>query len=157
MLRLILVRHAKAAAGLADFDRPLAPRGQREARWVGETLRAEGWLPDLVLCSSALRTRQTLALSEVAAPTVFEREIYDLMDEDFVDCVRRRGGAAARLALVGHNSAINTTAQLLASEAVEFGGYPPAAIAVLDFAIDDWSALARRTGALVAFRAPPRD
>lgn len=159
MLRLILIRHAKSAWGdpdLADFDRPLAPRGRRAAVWIGETLRSEGWLPDAVLCSPAARTRETLAISGIDAPTRFDRDIYDSMGSDFVDVIRAKGGSARTLALVGHNSAMETTALLLAEDDIDLGGYPTGAIAVMDFEIEGWSALEEGTGRIVAFRRPPK-
>ena len=160
MRRLILIRHAKSAwdgPNLSDHDRPLAPRGRRGAAWIGETLRAQGWVPDAVLCSTAMRTRQTLELAEIAAPVTFDREIYDLRDEDFVDLIRRKGGTVPMLALVGHNTAMERTALLLAEDDADFGGYPTGAIAVIDFAIDDWSDLREGSGRVEAFRRPPRE
>jgi phosphohistidine phosphatase len=159
MRRLILIRHAKSdwnSPDLEDFHRPLAPRGRKAARWIGDTLRDEGWLPDLILCSSAARTRETLALSGMSAPTQFVRDIYDLMDEDFVDLIRTQGGAAATLALIGHNSATDTTARSLCSDRMDFGGFPTGAIVVLDFQAADWRDIAEGTGQLVAFCRPPR-
>lgn len=159
MLRLVLIRHAKSAwdePGLADFDRPLAPRGRRAAKWIGETLRKEGWVPGRVLCSAAARTRETVALAEIAQEAIYDREIYDLMSADFIDVIRRRGGATKVLALVGHNTGMETTAILLAADNADFGGYPTGAIAVLDFDIRDWSELREGSGRLAAFCRPPK-
>lgn len=159
MPRLILIRHAKSAWNapeLGDFARPLAARGRMEARWIGETMRKEGWTPDLVLCSPAMRTRETLSLSGITAPAQFLQEIYDLMGEDFVDLIRTNGGAARSLALVGHNNAIDATALALCSGRMDFGGFPTGAVVVLDFAAPDWAGLSEATGQLVAFCRPPR-
>ena len=160
MRRLLLIRHAKsdwAKAGLADQDRPLAPRGRRAALWIGDTLRAEGWLPDAILCSTALRTRQTLELANIHAPVRFLREIYDAMSGDFVDIIRRQGGSAPNVALIGHNTGMETTAVMLAKGDADFGGYPTGASTVMDFAIDDWSLLAEGSGKVVAFRPPLKE
>ena len=65
MPHLILLRHAKSDWGdpaLDDFDRPLATRGQRAAPVMGKWLAKKKWRPDLVLCSSAVRAKQTLDL-----------------------------------------------------------------------------------------------
>ena len=159
MLRLILVRHAKSALDspeLDDFARPLAPRGRAEARWLGETMRREGWTPDLVLCSPAARTRETLRLSGSTAPVQFVQEIYDLMGTDFIDLIRTNGGTVQSLALVGHNNAIDATALALCGGRMDFGGFPTGAIVVLDFEASDWMDLAQGTGQLVAFCRPPR-
>lgn len=59
--RLVVLRHAKSAwpDGVADHERPLAPRGRRDAPAAGRWLREAGCVPDLVVCSTAGRTRQT--------------------------------------------------------------------------------------------------
>ena len=157
MRRLILIRHAKSswtASGGDDHDRPLAPRGERASRWIGEVLRAEGWLPDLVLCSTARRTRQTFELAAIDAPVRSLRGIYDAMAGDFAGIIRKHGDEARTLALIGHNTGMEATALKLAEGVADFGGYPTGAIAVMDFAIDDWKDLADHTGRLVAFRRP---
>lgn len=64
MKRLWLLRHAKSSwedPGLPDPDRPLAPRGRRAAELLAAHLAASDVRPGVVLCSSSLRTRQTLA------------------------------------------------------------------------------------------------
>ncbi len=64
MHQLLLLRHAQAepaAAGLADHDRALSPRGQADAAAIGRAMRQAGLAPDVVLVSPARRTQQTLA------------------------------------------------------------------------------------------------
>lgn len=60
---LLLMRHAKSSwhGGLSDHERPLSPRGERDAPRMARALGLRGWWPDLVLCSDALRTRETWA------------------------------------------------------------------------------------------------
>lgn len=55
--RLVVLRHAKSAwpAGVADHERPLAPRGRRDAPAAGRALVEADCLPDLALCSTAVR------------------------------------------------------------------------------------------------------
>ena len=157
MHRLVLIRHAKSdwsIPGLSDHERPLAPSGKRAARWVGEVLRFEGWLPDLVLCSTATRARQTVEFAGLVAPVRFLHEIYGSMNGNFIDIIRRNGGDSDTLALIGHNTGIETTALLLAEGEADFAGYPTAAVAVLDFAIHSWSDLVEGTGRVTAFRRP---
>jgi phosphohistidine phosphatase len=61
--RLLVMRHAKSAwpPGVPDLERPLLPRGVREARLAGTWLRENGILPDVILCSTATRAQQTCA------------------------------------------------------------------------------------------------
>ena len=62
---LVVLRHSKSAypPDTADVDRPLSARGQRDAAAAGHWLRDQGLIPDLVLCSIAVRTRQTWDLA----------------------------------------------------------------------------------------------
>src|SRR4029453_5768266 len=70
---LLLLRHAKSdyPQGVADHERPLAPRGEREAGLAGDWLRAHAPAVDAVLCSTATRTRQTLARTLIDPPVNF--------------------------------------------------------------------------------------
>src|SRR6478609_1619971 len=76
---LILLRHAKSAypPGVADHERPLAPRGEREAALAGDWLRAHAPAVDAVLCSTATRTRQTLARTRIEASVNYVDRLYD--------------------------------------------------------------------------------
>ncbi|GLQ56283.1 SixA phosphatase family protein [Devosia nitrariae] len=170
MLRLYLLRHAKSSwkeKGLADFDRPLAPRGRRAAEVLGQALRAHTWLPRRIICSSAVRTLQTLDLilptlvDAGATPEVLrKRRLYDLMEEDYVDLIREEGGEVASLMLVGHNSAVQSSALALCGMgdpealAVMEASFPTAALAVIDFNVRRWSDIAEGSGALANFWMP---
>jgi phosphohistidine phosphatase len=59
--QLVLMRHGRAThkTGFEDVERPLTGRGRRDAAAAGSWLRDQGLVPDLVLCSPALRTRRT--------------------------------------------------------------------------------------------------
>ena len=76
---LLLMRHAKSdyPAGVADHQRPLALRGEREAGLAGDWLRAHTPSVDAVLCSTATRTRQTLARTLIDAPVTYSDRLYD--------------------------------------------------------------------------------
>ena len=91
--RLLLLRHAKSSwddAGLADHDRPLAKRGRRAAERVGAYLRTSDLLPDLVLCSSARRTQETLELLALGDREVrIEEGLYGAVEHELLDRVRQ--------------------------------------------------------------------
>lgn len=160
MLRLILVRHAKSGwddPNLDDFDRPLAPRGRRAAAWLGAALRQDGFLPKVILCSPALRTRQTLDQAGLVGDTRLVRAIYDRSDEDYLELIREAPPAASSLMIVGHNSATASTAARLVSDGKGLTGFPTGAFAVIDFDLDDWAALEPASGKLVSYQLPPRD
>ena len=84
---LLLLRHAKSdyPQGVADHDRPLAPRGIREAALAGDWLRAHAPAVDAVLCSTATRTRETLERTRIDAPTEFVDRLYDATPGAVID------------------------------------------------------------------------
>ena len=141
-----------------------APRGvrrvaqsRRAAAWLGDALRERKTAPELILCSPAARTRETLRLADVHGSVRFEPAIYGQRDGDYLDVLREAGGTAnSPLLLAGHNSATARTAALLVEggSALEF---PTAAFAIIDLAIDDWHDLRTGQGTLVDYCAPPKD
>jgi phosphohistidine phosphatase len=115
--RLLLIRHAKAAAGANDPERPLAERGIRDAEAIGRWLVQAGFLPDHVLVSTARRARQTwerasAALTSSPEPTV-EPRIYDNSPQSLLAAIRDVPEEVQTLALVGHNPSIAELADLL--------------------------------------------
>ena len=101
--RLVLLRHAKAAApepGQRDVDRPLTARGRADAVAVGAWLAAHLGPPDLVLCSPAVRTRQTWSGAVGAAAVLAEADVrlepsvYEAWPDTLLDLVRGTGLAA---------------------------------------------------------------
>jgi phosphohistidine phosphatase len=111
--RLIVLRHAKSdwSGGVADHDRPLAGRGRREAVLAGRWLREHGLDVDLVLCSSAKRTRQTwkrvatqLDTGSGRGPELrIEERLYAASDRQLLRVVRALPDSARSVLLVGHN------------------------------------------------------
>ena len=166
MLRLILVRHAKSSwgdAGLADFDRPLAPRGEHAADAMGEVIAARGLTPDRILCSPARRTRETVARlfsgPAMQGRIAFIEALYD-SPGDYRAIIAAEGGTAQTLMVVGHNPATHATALVLAGTgepgltrdlAVK---YPTGAMTVIQFDEADWTAVAPHSGHVSAFIRP---
>jgi len=160
---LVLMRHAKAeeGPGKADHDRELADRGRRDARAAGMWLHRQGLVPDLVICSTAQRTRQTWeeacrggAQSEFVE---FRRSVYLGGSEQTLETVREDGGDTTTLLVVGHNPTMAQLTSLLtdgegsreAHEALG-RGFVTSGIAVLRYA-GDWADLDLGTCALDRF------
>lgn len=122
MNRLLLLRHAKAAApapGQGDHARTLDPRGRRAAPAMARFMADNELTPDLVLCSDAARTRETWAL--VAADNGwngvgqrFLKSLYLAEAARICQVIQREAGTAATVLLVGHNPGIEELAGLLA-------------------------------------------
>jgi phosphohistidine phosphatase len=155
MPTLIVLRHAKAVAGFgtADIDRALNDRGRRDAAAAGEWLRAEGLAPARVLCSPAVRTRETLDLLAVrpGAGTAFEPKIYDNDPDLLLSLVAEAPDDAGTVLLVGHNPSVHQLVHDLTGQAPD--GFPTCALAVVDLP-GPWADVRPGLGALVAFRAP---
>jgi len=120
--RLVLLRHAKAehpAGQVPDAQRPLALLGRRQSGRIGATLAEAGLVPDLVLCSSSLRTRQTWDLARAAlgaepGEVVLTDVVYSADVEDVVELVQEEGGDARTVLVVGHEPTMSATAAYLA-------------------------------------------
>lgn len=118
MLRLILLRHAKSAWNTdasSDHDRPLNKRGQQDAPVMGQRLRDRGWIPDVVLSSTATRTRQTwAALGAVLAPeapVTFLPSLYLSGPRAALPLLSEQ--TAPAVMLIGHNPGFESLASLL--------------------------------------------
>lgn len=164
--RLLLMRHAKADwPDMADQSRPLAKRGRNDAPVIGRWLREHGYLPDVVICSSARRTRQTweLVAPELGgSPAVtFDDRAYDAGEMTLLYLARELPASCQACLLIGHNPAISDLAASLtepsAADANPLAGarFPTAAVAVLEFA-GDWADLAPGGARLLDFAAPAR-
>ena len=108
---LILMRHATAGQGPGiDYDRPLTAQGQQEAAEAGAWI--SGNLPpvDAVLCSTAVRTRQTLTGTGVQAPATFADELYGGGIDDILEQIAAIPDAAAVVLVIGHAPGIPATA-----------------------------------------------
>lgn len=161
--RLILTRHAKSAWDnplLEDHDRPLNRRGLRAALELGEWLGSRGYLPEEVLCSSALRTRETWAAIERAPLEVLPNfrllpELYNASSDLLLRQIQRC--SADTVMVLGHNPGIGELAARLAAHAPvqpEFRKFPSAATAVLDFHVSDWEEIREGQGSVLDFFLP---
>ena len=167
--RLILLRHAKSAwpDDVADHERPLANRGRRDAPAAGRWLRKAGCVPDLVLCSTARRARETWQLAEEklgAHPkTTFEQRVYGATSTELLDLARQTPADVGTLLIVGHDPGMRGLTLELADsqsggpEAEALGRvrakYPTAAIAVLAFTAS-WPELGPEQARLADFATP---
>ena len=164
---LYLLRHAKSSwleAGLADRDRPLAPRGRKAARRIAGHLAAAEVPPALVLCSSAVRTRQTLDAILPALegePEVrVEDALYGAPAGSLLARLRTVPADVPSVLLIGHNPGIGDLATALAGEGDGAAlrrlheGYPTGALATLAIAEGAWAELADGGAELTDYVVP---
>ncbi len=121
MPRLYLLRHAKSSwdqPALADHDRPLSPRGQRAGLALREHLGSLSEPPDVVVCSSAARTVETLQLIRPGLPSTasvtIDETLYEADADELLDRVHRLPTTATGVMLIGHNPGIGDLAATLA-------------------------------------------
>ncbi|MDH4414238.1 MAG: histidine phosphatase family protein [Rhizobium sp.] len=149
--RIYLLRHAKsgwAEPGGRDFDRSLSDAGFAEAELLAETAADKGYRPDLVVCSTAKRCRQTAdAVNRVFSGLVEFRYVdalYNAPAEVYLEIANSTRGVDA-LMLVGHNPAIEEVfASLCGNEVMARTvpqGYPTSGFAVIDATGDGTFAL----------------
>jgi phosphohistidine phosphatase len=131
---LVILRHAKAAwpEGVADLERPLAPRGTRDAPEAGRWLRDHLARLDLVITSPALRARQTWELAGVElgyAPEGWrDRRLYARPLDELLELIAEIGDDVQTALLVGHNPELSLLASSLSGSDIELS---TAGIAVL--------------------------
>ncbi|WP_132992189.1 SixA phosphatase family protein [Gordonia zhaorongruii] len=135
---LILLRHGKSdyPLGVDDHARPLNDRGDRQAALAGDWIRDDGHQIDAVLCSTATRTRLTLARTRIDAPAQFIDDIYGGTPRELFEVIRVHAPAdASTLLMVGHFPGMPEAAFALDPSA-EIDRFPTSAYAVLQIGTD---------------------
>lgn len=158
--RLILIRHAKSSWDSAfadDHERVLNDRGVENAQSVGHWLAKNGYIPDVIVTSDAMRTLQTTALLKRgidAAPETHEfAALYHAPPQTMIDVAKQFGQET--VALVGHNPGIAVVAGMLVAEPPthpRFDDYPTCATTVVAFDQDKWCR--PRDGKVIDFVIP---
>ncbi len=165
MLRLILFRHAKAVphGSAPDPERDLTESGRADAAAMGRYCAEEMLYPDLVLVSPAQRTRRTWEMAAPAlsdSPVEYSAALYQADEKRLLDLVRATRGDVRTLMVVGHNPSVEDLARALVGHGDRYAygrmqsHFPTAGVAVIDFPVEDWSHIERRTGRLDRFRVP---
>lgn len=170
MRRLFLLRHAKAESksiGNGDRDRPLAPRGHRQATAMGAFFKKHGFDPVSILCSSALRTRETLASMKAGLPRFSDAsyldQLYSASPDILVRTLEQEVVEEGDVLLVGHNPEIGMLVQLLSLSQREHEqqavkalkiGYQTCALTIFETGDVQAGAFARPVWRLVGYFRP---
>lgn len=139
MTRLALVRHAKSDWGsgsLSDHDRPLNDRGMRDAPRMAAQLAATGFVPDVVLASTATRAQVTASFfaREFGLETLLQQDLYSSSPRTILEHVVRAG--VPSVLLVAHNPGVSMLAHDLSRGSI--GHMPTSAVATFVWESDDW-------------------
>lgn len=166
MKTLHLMRHAKSRrddAQIEDHDRPLSPRGMQDGMAIAEHCARSGIQPDLILCSSAVRTRATLALllPYLSVPRIqVERGLYLASVGDLFARLREVDDDCASVLVIGHNDGLHEFAQALAGtgdgvlRARLDAKFPTSALASFALDMATWRQLAPAAGELIGLVTP---
>lgn len=167
MKTLYLLRHAKSMGSSPsgeDHDRPLAPRGEKAARAVGEHLAGRNARIDLVLCSTARRAVDTMALvlESITPPQVVEKDrgLYLSGPAKLLERLRGAPDDADAVMLVAHNPDLHELAARLCGEASEHDeaalsqDYPAGALSVFQFDVAHWREIGAGGGRLLEYVLP---
>jgi phosphohistidine phosphatase len=161
MKTLILLRHAKSSwkeLGLADHDRPLNKRGQRDAPRAGEVLRERDLVPDSIYSSSAERARttaeQVVLTMDFDDDIAVDRRLYLASPDEILAFVREIQEPSERVLIVGHNPGME---EFVAAMVGEISPMSTAALVVLMLDVDAWADVSFQRGARIAQTWRPKD
>ena len=167
MRTLIFLRHAKsswALPGVDDFDRPLNERGNKAAPKMANWLISKSIKPDVIICSSAKRTSETLAHIQPAfdqsTATIMEPNLYLASSERLFESAAALDDTVQTAMLLGHNPGMHDAAlsALTAANRRESGEmrsrFPTCACAIISLPINRWSEITTDIGELNAYMTP---
>lgn len=166
---LYVLRHAKSSwesPALPDHDRPLDPRGERAALVMGRFMAQRRFLADLVLCSTALRARETLALAgsqwPAMPPVEFMSRLYLNGEQELMRALMTVDDGYRAVLLVAHNPDLHDLVKTLArrGDAEQLARlktkFPTASFVAIKLPLAHWAGIGHATGTL-ACHASPRD
>lgn len=158
MKTLYLLRHAKSSwndSSLRDFDRPLNDRGRADAPVIGKHLDSENLSDPLLICSPALRTRETAQLvllnASLHAEPRFDDRIYEASLRDLLQVVSEIDDTNQTAIVIGHNPGLE---ELLAFLTGETRPMPTCALAKIVFDVVSWKDVKASDGTLESFVTP---
>ncbi len=167
MRRVIFFRHGKSdwGAGVSsDHERPINERGRRAAHAMGRFLAISGQVPDRVVCSSAVRTRETIEVAIEAGSWSVDVEVLDELylaePARVLEVIRREADATRSLLVVGHEPTSSEMVRLLSVGGQMPGAgsvvrFPTASMARVNLPIESWTGCDYGVGEL-AWLVPPK-
>jgi phosphohistidine phosphatase len=165
---IFLLRHAKSAWSdprVGDHDRPLNKRGEGAAEAMANHIVGLKPRPAIVLCSTALRTRQTLApiikkLGPSPPPIALEKDLYLASEDMLLSRLRALPESASAVLLIAHNDGIWHLAARLAGSGPDTlrsalaQKFPTGTLATLRLSDQPWAELTWGAAKLAGFTKP---
>jgi len=148
---LILMRHSKSSWDNSykdDFDRPLNSRGRENAQMVAKHIHSWGFKPELTLCSSALRCKQTLELIIPYFPKKMHirylDELYLAPETAILEIIKSIKLSIDQMLVIGHNPGLSDLSQSLIyssnkkNDYFETQQFPTSAASIFEMSINNW-------------------
>ena len=173
MLFVSLLRHAKSdwgTPGLDDIDRPLNKRGKKQARQMGHFISRSDVTPDLIICSSAKRARQTLKQARKNWPSnarvIFEDRLYLASPDTILKLLKEQSDQSSQrdtpshIMIIGHNPGLHMLATGLVTSANQADmqilqeRYPTGTLCVIKSKAEKWNDLQDNSAELLIFATP---
>ena len=153
------MRHAKSSwkdENLADHERPLKKRGQKDTKRIAKEIIKHELTPELILSSSAVRARETVEILtdklEYENRIIYSDELYMGEPQDFIEALKEQTGDENIVMIVAHNPGLEAYLQIVDGE---IESLPTGSLGYLLLAIDDWKEISLETmGDLIGFWKP---
>lgn len=160
---LVLIRHAKSSWAnplQSDFDRPLNDRGKEQAPAMGKMLKERGIIPDLIISSSAKRTRQTAnkiaeAVGYGADDIKWEEKLYHCIPSVFEELIGQISDKIKTVFIVGHNPGITEFVNQLSPD-FRIDDMPTCGIAAVHVETKEWSSFNTSKRKVFLFEYPEK-
>lgn len=161
MKTVLLMRHAKSSwkdTSLSDHDRPLKQRGRDAAPMMGALLTELDLVPDVILCSTANRARQTVEYLLNGLPfegeVIYTRYLYHSGPRAYLEEIHKLDDQYTRVMIVGHNPGMEMALEDFSGE---WERMPTAAVARIDFEAGQWADISDDESGILKNVWRPRD
>lgn len=159
MKTLLLMRHAKSSwkdESLTDHERPLKKRGKKDTKLIAKVIKKKNLIPDLILCSSAVRTKETVEILTEAldydGKIIYSDELYMGEPQDFVNALKDVKNKYESVLVVAHNPGLEAYLQIIDGK---IESVPTAGLGYLVLVLEDWNEISLETmGDLIGFWKP---
>lgn len=160
MKELLLLRHAKSSwdnANLGDIKRPLNEKGRADAPLMGEQIAKLDFVPQIIFSSTAVRTRETIALVCESAhwpieKVRFETDLYTFDVEDVMHFIASISDKFEQVMMVGHNPAYTFLFNFLSDDSID--NLPTCGACLLRFDLEKWADLKHKKGETLWIGSP---
>jgi len=163
MKEILLLRHAKSSWDnelIEDFDRPLKEKGKKDALVMAEYIKQSDLIPEYIICSEAIRTKETLdiILQKINFSSnikiSYTRKIYEADVSDILQLISETDNKFNRIMLIGHNPGMERTVVELTKKEFPFPKFSTCGLAYLKSNINDWKEIKIGKTELVLFKNP---